>query len=194
MRGTFKEGLSIVPEIEDKLHEYALYVDAHRILVFNYKIASLYFGSGDYAKAIDYLHKIIHGNLELRVDLQCYARLLHLMAHYEMGNFEIMESLTKSVYRFMARMKNLTVVEEEMFKFLRKSFGLSPRKMKPELEQLLYKIKHLEKSRLETRSFAYLDVISWLESKVYEKPMEKIIYEKYLASARKRGQKAMSRA
>jgi hypothetical protein len=194
MRGTFKEGLSIVPEIEDKLQEYALYVDAHRILVFNYKIASLYFGSGDYAKAIDYLHKIMHGNLDLRVDLQCYARLLHLMAHYEMGNFEIMESLIKSVYRFMARMKNLTVVEEEMFRFLRKSFGLSPRKMKPELEQLLYKIKHLEKSRFETRAFAYMDVIAWLESKVYEKPMEKIIYEKYLASARKRGHKAMSRA
>ena len=36
-------------------------------------------------------------------DLQCYARLLHLMAHYELGNFEIMESLIKSVYRFMAK-------------------------------------------------------------------------------------------
>ncbi|HTQ63682.1 MAG TPA: hypothetical protein VMI12_02740 [Puia sp.] len=185
MTGTFKESLSIVPYVEEKLDEYAQYIDHHRILVFNYKIANLYFGNGDYARSIDYLQRIIHDHVDLRYDLQCYARLLHLIAHYELGNYEIMESLTKSVYRFMAKMKNLTVVEEEMFRFLRKSFRISPRKLKPELEAFLYKIKHLEKNRFETRSFVYLDIISWLESKVYEKPMSEIIHNKYLASKTK---------
>ena len=108
-----------------------------------------------------------------------------------MGNYDIMESLIKSVYRFMARMKNLTVVEEEMFRFLRKSFDISPRKLKPELEKFLYKIKHLEKNPFETRSFAYLDIISWLESKVHEKPMSEIIHEKYLQSRRRRPASAL---
>jgi hypothetical protein len=93
-----------------------------------------------------------------------------------------MESLTKSVYRFMAKMKNLTVVEEEMFRFLRQSFVVSPRALKPELEKFLHKIKHLEGNRFETRAFAYLDIISWVESKVYEKPISTIIREKYLLS------------
>jgi hypothetical protein len=179
MKGTFAEGLNLVPEIEDKLHDYALFVDRHRIVVFNYKFAMLYFGQGDYDKSIDYLHKIIHGSADLRIDLQCYARLLHLMAHYELHNYDIMESLIKSVYRFFAKMKNLTVVEEEMFKFLRSNFEVSPRKLKPALEQFLNNIKHLEKNRYETRSFAYLDIISWVESKVYEKPMGEIIFKKY---------------
>jgi hypothetical protein len=102
-----------------------------------------------------------------------------------MGNHELMESLTKSVYRFMAKMKNLTVVEEEMFKFLRKSFQISRREIKPELEKLLSTIKHLEHNRYETRSFAYLDIISWLESKVQEKTMSEIIYAKYLRRKRR---------
>ncbi len=118
--------------------------------------------------------------MDLRYDLQCYARLVHLLAHYELGNYELMESLTKSVYRFMAKMKNLTVVEEEMFKFLRKSFQISRREIKPELEKLLNKIKHLEYNHIETRSFAYLDIISWLESKLQDKTMSEIIYAKYL--------------
>jgi hypothetical protein len=185
MSGTFKEGLKIIPEIEKKLDEYALFVDSHRILVFNYKIASLYFGSGDYSTSIDYLQKIMNGNMDLRIDLQCYARLLHLMAHYVMGNYDLMESLTKSVYRFMARMKNLTVVEEEIFRFLRNTFKVSPRLFKPELEKLLAKIKHLERNRFETRAFAYLDVVSWVESKVYGKPISTIIYEKYLSSKKR---------
>ncbi|MGZ3839057.1 MAG: hypothetical protein ACXVMS_03510 [Flavisolibacter sp.] len=185
MMGTFREGLSLVSYIEEKLDEYHLYLDRHRILVFYYKIASLYFGNQDYATAIDYLQKIINLKVDLRNDLQCYARLMHLLAHYELGNYEIMEYLTKSVYRFMAKMENLTVIEEEMFAFIRNTFHLSPRKLKPEFEKLLGKIKKLEKNRFETRAFAYLDIISWLESKVYEKPMHLVINEKY-QNARKR--------
>jgi tetratricopeptide (TPR) repeat protein len=175
MLGSFKEGLSLVPHLEEKLAEYALFLDQHRILVFNYKIATLYFGSGDYETSIDYLQRIINDHVDLRSDLQSYARLLHLMAHYEMHNYDIIESLTKSVYRFMAKRDNLTVVEDEMFKFLRISLQVSRAKVKVELEAFLSKIKHLEKNRFETRAFAYLDIISWLESKVYQKPMGEII-------------------
>ena len=136
--------------------------------------------AGQYEKAIDYLQKIINGPLDLRIDLQCYARLLHLMSHYELGNYTLIESLIKSVYRFMAKMKNLTIVEEEIFRFVKQSFDVPARKIKPELEKFLDKIKHLEGSRFETRSFAYLDVISWVESKVYNKPMSEIIFDKFL--------------
>ncbi|HVG11930.1 MAG TPA: hypothetical protein VM843_02950, partial [Flavisolibacter sp.] len=184
MLGTFSEGLQLIPQLEQKLEDYALFIDRHRILVFHYKIASLYFGDGNWAKCIDCLQNIINWKVDLRNDLQCYARLLHLLAHYELGNFDIMEYLTKSVYRFMAKMGNLTVIEEEMFRFIRTNFNLSPRKLRPEFEKLLNTIKRFEKSRFETRAFAYLDIISWLESKVYEKSMREIIHGKYTSSKR----------
>jgi len=185
MLGTFGDGLVLVSHIEEKLKEYALYLDPHRILVLNYKIATLYFGNGNYATSIDYLQKIINHTVDLRTDLQCYARLMHLMAHYELGNYEIIESLIKSVYRFMAKMQNLTVIEEEMFRFLRRSFHVPRKKLQPEFEKFLSNIKQYEKSRFETRSFAYLDVISWVESKIYNKTMSQVIHEKYLASRRR---------
>jgi hypothetical protein len=184
MLGTFNSGLSIVPYIEEKLEEYALYLDRHRIMVLNYKIAMLYFGNGDYSISIDYLQRIINNNADLRIDLQCYARLVHLMAHFEIGSFEIMEHLIKSVYRFMAKMQNLTIIEEEMFKFLRRSFKVSRKKLQPEFKIFLDAIKQHEKSRFETRSFAYLDIISWVESKIYGKTMGEIIKEKNLANRR----------
>ena len=185
LTGTFEEGLSLVPYIEEKLDEYAIFIDRHRISVFYYKIATLHFGNGNYGTAIDYLHKIINDNADLRNELQCYARLVHLMAHYELGNFEIIEYLLKSVYRFMAKMQNLTVIEEEMFKFLRSTFQISQIKLKPEFEKFLERIKPYEKSRFETRSFAYLDIISWVESKLYGKTMGVIIKDKYLKSRRR---------
>lgn len=180
MEGTFTEGLKLVPYIIEKLKEYELYIDRHRVLVFYYKIASLYFGSGDYEKSVLYLNKIINFKVGLRNDLQCYARLLHLIAHYEMKNYELLEYLAKSVYRFMAKMENLSVVEEEIFRFLRHSLRLTPKEIKPGFEKLLEKLKQHEGNRFETRAFAYLDIISWLESKMNNVPVQDVIRKKFL--------------
>ena len=62
---------------------------------------------------------------------------------------------------------------------------MSRHRVRQELDKFLDKIKHLEKNRFETRSFAYLDIISWVESKVYNKPMSEVIYEKYLNSRKR---------
>jgi hypothetical protein len=185
LEGNFSEGLKQVPHIEEKLKEYELYIDRHRVLVFYYKIACLYFGAGKNEKAIHYLNKIINWKVDLRTDIQCYARLLHLIAHYELGNFDLLEYLTKSVYRFMAKMESLSAVEEEMFHFLRRSFQVNAHALKPEFEKLLEKLKRYENNPLETRAFSYLDVISWLESKINNVPVQSVIREKYLQSKKK---------
>ncbi|HWC52557.1 MAG TPA: hypothetical protein VG676_03150, partial [Chitinophagaceae bacterium] len=178
LKGTFTKGLRLVPFLEEMLKEYGIYLDEHRVLVFYYKIACLYFGSGDNEKAIEYLNKIINLRSDLWIDLQCYARLLHLIAHYELGNFDLLEYLTKSVYRYMAKMQNLSKVEEEMFAFLRKSFHVGAHALKPEFEKLLATLKKYEGSPLESRAFAYLDVISWLESKINHVNVQDVIAQK----------------
>ncbi|WP_462221720.1 hypothetical protein [Ferruginibacter sp.] len=180
LSGNFSDGLLLIEGIEEKLTAYELYIDRHRILVIYYKIACMYFGAGDFETTIDYLNKIINWKVDLRNDLQCYARLLHLIAHYELGNLQLLEYLAKSVYRFMAKMHNLSVVEEEMFKFLRKALTVPANKLKPEFEKLLHKLKQFENKRFETRAFMYLDVISWLESKINNVKVQDVVQGKYL--------------
>ena len=181
LEGTFTEGLILVEFINQKLDEFSLYLDRHRILVFHYKIASLYFGSGDAEKAIDHLNLIINWKVDLRTDLQCYSRLLHLIAHYELGNYSLVESLARSVFRFMAKMEHLSIVEKEILDFLRNSFRISPQHLKYAFQNLLEELKRQENNPLETRAFSYLDIISWLESKIKRVPVQQIIHNKYLA-------------
>ncbi len=180
LEGTFSEGLQLVPEINKRLHRYKLHIDNHRILVFYYKIACLYFGSGDNENAIEYLNKIINNNSDLRTDIQCYTRLLHLIAHYELNNFDLIQYLLKSVYRFMANMNNLSIVEEHIFEFIKKSFSISRKNIIPAFRELKEKLSGLETNSLDTRSFMYLDIISWLDSKIKKVPVENIIREKHL--------------
>jgi uncharacterized protein YicC (UPF0701 family) len=179
LEGSFSEGLKLVPYMEEKLKEHELLLDRHRILVFYYKIACLYFGAGNYDKTIEFLNQIINWKVDLRTDLQCYARLLHLIAHYELGNYDILEYLIKSVYRFMAKMQNLSVVEKEIFKFLQHTFHLDRAHVRIAFEKLRDKLLTYEENPLESRSFMYLDIISWLDSKIKNVPVQDVIREKY---------------
>ena len=179
LEGTFSNGLAMIPTMEDKLKEIEMYIDSHRVLVFYYKMACLFFGAGDSEKTIDYLNRIINWKVNLRDDLQCYARLLHLIAHYELGNNEVVVYLSKSVYRFMSKMKNLGAVEEVLFNFLRTSIQSGSQ---ASFEDLLIKLEPLEKNKLESRAFMYLDIISWLESKIHGKDVQTIIKEKFEAA------------
>ncbi|MBL0056987.1 MAG: hypothetical protein IPP31_12560 [Chitinophagaceae bacterium] len=186
MQGTFREGLKEIPALEEKIAAYDLYLDKHRIIVFNYKMALMHFGCGRFETCIDYLQRIINDPVDLRYDLQCYARLLHLMAHFELGNMELVEPLSRSVYRFMSKMKKFTVVEEEIFRFLRQRINKTGRTaLQSELKDFLQRVKQFEKNRFETRAFAYLDVISWVESKVYRRSMGEVIHEKFLSSKKR---------
>lgn len=186
LEGTFTEGLPLVAYIKEKLEDYSIYLDRHRVLVFHYKIASLYFGSGDSEKAIDHLNKIINWKVDLRTDLQCYSRLLHLIAHYELGNYELVEYLARSVYRFMAKMEHLSVVEEKILDFLRSSFRIRRAELKNAFIGLLEQLKKYEDNPHETRAFSYLDIISWLESKISGIPVQQVIRGKYLERLNKR--------
>jgi len=82
-------------------------------------------------------------------------------------------------------MQHLSAAEEAIFKFLKQSFHSLPNQTKPLFEQLLATLKNMADDKMETRAFMYLDVISWLESKIQRKPVQTIIRQKFL-SAKKR--------
>jgi hypothetical protein len=102
-----------------------------------------------------------------------------------MGNWQILESLLKSAYRFMARMQNLSGVEEALLGFLKIAFRSSPKTVRPHLETLLLTLKKMESNKMETRAFMYLDVLSWLESKIAGKPVQTVIRQKFLANQKR---------
>lgn len=167
LTGTFEEGLAIIKPLEEKLEAYDRHLDLHRILVFYYRIAWLLFGCGKFGEAIDYLNKII--NLKaghLREDIQSYARLLNLLAHYELGNYELLEYLEKSVGRFYGKMENQNRVQMEVLSFIRKKMKSNPSESRSLLEALKESLEKLEQDRFEKRSFIYLDAMAWVESKL----------------------------
>ena len=183
MTGSFEEGLLIIPGMEKELKSFENRIDEHHVMTFYYKFASMYFGSGDNEKCIFYLNKIISNrSLSMREDLMCFSRILHLVAHYEAGYDYHLESLLRSTYKFLLKMNDLHEVQKEMIKFIKNLQNIYPHEIKKAFKELHAKLKTFEDDPYESRAFLYLDIISWLESNIENKPIGQIIKDKYLAN------------
>ncbi|UNY97939.1 hypothetical protein MQE36_12685 [Zhouia spongiae] len=179
LEGTFGEGLYLEKPILKGLKDYSDKIDEHHVMIFYYKLACLYFGVGDNKKCIFYLKKIIDNkSLIMREDLMCFSRVLSLVAHYEAGLDYHLEVQLKSTYKFLLKMNDLHEVQKEIIKFLRGLGNIYPHELKREFKNLHARLKKYENDPYERRAFLYLDIISWLESKIENKPVGEIIKEK----------------
>lgn len=179
MNGTFEKGLRLVPRIEAFLRDNKHSMDTHRGLVFYYKIACMYFGTGDYHNTIHYLNKVFDiRDTSLRTDIHCFSRILNLISHYELENTELLEYQIRSTYRFLAKMEDLQEVQKYILRFLRKLSQISPDQVKDELRKSRKDLLKWVNDPFEKRAFLYLDLISWLDSKIQNKPIQEIVMEK----------------
>jgi len=177
--GTFTKGLSFVLELLEELEKYKSKIDAHHIMVFYYKIGCMYFGAGKNRECINYLEKIINNkDLKMREDLLCFSRVLNLVAHYEAGIDYNIEKLIVSTYKFLLKMNDLHQVQRKMIEFLKNLSNIYPQDLKKEFIKLHSELKKFENHPHEKRAFLYLDILSWLESKIQNSTVEEIIQKK----------------
>lgn len=185
LEGTFDKGLYLVKVVEYGINKHKDRIDEHHIMVLYYKIACLYFGMGDNKNCILYLKRIINNkNLKMREDLMCFARVLSLVAHYEAGMDYHLEIQLKSTYKFLLKMNDLHAVQKEMIKFLRNLGTIYPHELRGEFEKLYVQLKKHEHHPYEKRAFLYLDILSWLESHLENRPVAQIIREKAMSVTR----------
>ncbi|WP_242082560.1 hypothetical protein [Aestuariivivens sediminis] len=187
IEGSFKEGLPLIDELLRQLQHYKDRIDEHHIMVFYYKIASMYFGAGDTKKCIVFLDKIISNkSLQMREDLLCFSRILNLVAHYEAGLDYNLDVLIKSTYKFLIKMEDLYEVQKEIIRFLRGLGDIYPHEVKGAFIKLHKKLKAFEDDPYQKRPFLYLDIISWLESKINNQPIAQVIRNKFLENQGKK--------
>ncbi|MCV6629256.1 MAG: hypothetical protein OIF50_05290 [Flavobacteriaceae bacterium] len=179
MQGDFEAGIDMVPELLRAIEKEKDRLDEHHIMVFYYKIACLYFGKGDHKNCIHYLKIIIQNkNLVIREDLMCFSRVLSLVSHYEAGLDYHLERQLRTTYKFLLKMNELHVVQKEMIKFLKNLGNIYPHQLKQAFIDLHKELKKYEHHPYEKRAFLYLDILSWLESRIENRPVGEIIRNK----------------
>ena len=185
LEGAFKEGLWITKSIDSYLKRYAKHITVHDKMMLDYKIAQLYFGDGNFTKCMEHLSYIIAvKDPRIRRDLQCYARMLNLIASYDAGIDYNLDYQIRSVFTFVMKMHDMTEMKKEIFAFLRRINNSAPFNVKKELKTLYQHLKPYENHPYERRTFYYLELMTWLESKITGRNFGDIVREKYDALVR----------
>ena len=83
-------------------------------------------------------------------------------------------------------MEDLYEVQKEIIKFLRGLGDIYPHEVKSEFIKLHEKLKTFENDPYQRRPFLYLDIISWLESKINNQPIAEVIHNKFLENQEKK--------
>jgi tetratricopeptide (TPR) repeat protein len=179
LEGSFEEAIALIPDVLHGIIQHADQLDQHHVMVLYYKIACIYFGAGNYLKCIEYLQFIIADkSLRVHQDLMCFSRVLNVVAHYDAGLDYELEAQVKQTYKFLLKMDELQAVQKEMIRFMRSLTDIYPNELKQAFRQLHTSLKRFENDPYEKRSFLYLDILSWLESKIENRLIGDVIREK----------------
>lgn len=182
LEGTFTDGLALVPRIEEYLGRWGERIDRHHRMLFDYKIACLWFGAGRHTESMEHLRRVIAArDPQVRRDLQCYARILHLIASYEAGLDYNLDYQIRSTCAFLIKMNDLHAVQRELIDFLKRLLhNVYADQIKGELTLLYERLLPYTTHPYERRTFFYLDIISWLESKIRGTTVEEVIRAKFI--------------
>lgn len=180
MKGEFSKGVALINRVKPALETFIATLDNHSKVILYYKLACLYFGSSRHSDSIFWLNKIFNEqDTDLRQDIHSFAKIMHLISHYEIGNYEVIDYYIRSTYRFLLKKEDLHKFQLAILSFIKKLGSyIRNDELQNSFSELLIQLKELENNEYERRAFIYFDIISWLESKIYEKSIEEIIQEK----------------
>jgi hypothetical protein len=173
-------GLILISEVESKLKQYKGYILKFRIMQFYFFFANMHFLRSEYDSSLKWLNKILNENTnEVSPDLMSYSRILSLVIHYEKNDYELIEHMIKSTKRFLSKNQRTFKFEKSVLDFLSKALRLSDDK---NINELLLSFKKsllaILNDPYESDAIENLDLISWIESRLQNKPIAAILKEK----------------
>jgi hypothetical protein len=146
---------------------------------YQFYMANIYFGVGDYKAANRHINEIINSSIEYNTDITCIAQLMSLVVHYEMGNSELLNYRIKSAYRFLSKKDCLQLTITHVLEFLKKAIKVNSQKPNKEMfTQLLHQIEHdIKMDPIQSAVLDYFNIIAWLQSKIQHKPFMVVLKE-----------------
>ncbi|MDD2982307.1 MAG: hypothetical protein PHQ74_02875 [Crocinitomicaceae bacterium] len=181
MKGDLKTAFKVIPQIEKGLIDYETKLTSNRRAFLYFKIASIYFISGDMHEALKKINQILNDRfLDKQEDILSFAQIINLLIHFEMENDQLLSYTIRNTQRFLKNKNRLYAFEEMFLKFLNKANSAESKVNQNEIiEDLYLQISNLKDNDLQKVAFEYFDFAAWAESKVHKKSLQNLIQNQY---------------
>ncbi|MES2588917.1 MAG: hypothetical protein V4622_08055 [Bacteroidota bacterium] len=184
IQGKIQEALQLIPLIESGMMLYAEKITEIRKAFLQFKIASVYFLTGEFHTALKWLNKILNDStIDNQEDIVSFSHLLSLLIHFEMKNDDFIPYVLKNTQRYLKSRNRIYEFETNFLKFVTKMCKISNEIQREELWNELYtKLISYEDPNLKRVAFEYFDFITWAESKSQRKSYQSLVKDKVTLS------------
>ena len=181
-RGEFEEGRTLIDRQQREFAGGGL--PEIRQSSFYFRYFYIYFGTGDYDHALDYLNRWLDLPRSAgRNDLQSLARILQLLVHFEMENWVLLESLLRSTDRFHAKQSAILQLERSITGTIRTAYQLPDARARTEVfQRLLAQIEAVREQPDERALLGLFDLESWVRSQLTRQSFGEVVRAKFTRS------------
>jgi hypothetical protein len=160
------KGLALIREVESFLNKHKTGIpDNYRIMLY-YQITCIYFLKGNYSKSLKWVNEIVNANFgETRNELQCYARLLNLVIHFELNNIIVLRYAVDSCRRFFKKKKLSGGFENELLALFSR-LSVAPAKEYRQIFERSYCEINSKHATYAEKAMDYIDIKGWIEGKI----------------------------
>ncbi len=167
--GQHEKATAIIPNVIKGLDKYETKINNEELVRIYHTISMVYFGVGEYNKALHWLNKIINTNYEdLRQDTIRISKLINLIVHFELGNDDLLSYIYKSSVRFFNQQEKQYKFEAVFLDYFKK-IALSKRDSKQKETYIKFKeeLQKVFKDKYEKNALEFFNFYAWLDSKIH---------------------------
>jgi hypothetical protein len=177
-KGDFNENKPEIKTLRKNFEDNVNTIRQEEKIILTFQFVTYYFGCGNYTESLRWLNMIINKEDELRRDLRIQCRLLFLIIHFELGNFDLLEYAVKSTYRYLLKYKTLWGIEPLIIFFLKKLVSVSTNR---EMRELFIEIKHKLQPHKELLGDYAFNYLAWIESRISGIKYQDAVKEMYIS-------------
>ena len=177
--GEFEKAEALVSIIEMGLVKYEAKINQARKLAFQFNIMVMYFIIHEFKKALKWTEPLLSDNSEIKQQQKFVTILLLPLIHFELGHTDLVETFTRSAYRYLQKKKRLHEFERLVLNYL-KNMPLSADQIefKTQLQEFHDKLEKLTNDRTIKMTIGMEEMGLWAQSHISGKQMQLILREK----------------
>jgi hypothetical protein len=167
-KGKFKESIDLIDSIDLFISENKEIISKEQYVLFKYYKSVSYFAVGEFKSALFLINEVLNDNEQnLRQDIYSFARIINLVLHFELGNYDFTEYVIKSLNRYLSKHGRDYATETLLIKTIRKlSKNILWEEQEVIFKNLEQELKQLFNDHHEQVIQEYFDLMAWVKSKL----------------------------
>ena len=168
-QGLFEKALQLVPEVQEFIVDSKEKISPESRLLFEFNFGYFFFVVGNYKKSLYWLSKVLNEpDKKLRQDIQDLSKLLFLMVHFELENYELIDQTIRSAaFNKYVAVKKISRSEDIAIHFFKKVLkAFENHDLKNHLKDFQKQLNFISKPEEESSITRDVDLQTWVNCKV----------------------------